>query len=495
GLDFSYKNSISSNDIYGRVSDSDTYSASMNYNVFPQTRYLPRNINGSFTRKLDRTDYLESEDSNEDRNWRTDSFRGSVKFEPAKDLTLEPRYNFNITMDQKDETENNFGESYSLSTRYDRIRGLRPNASYTSSYSETVEETFGAGSGAAGSGIGITGVNKAPGETLNLSLATSLSSSCPIDIGKLSNDGVPGINKLSISPSYSLLRASSYNDENDRPKIGYRMGKDHLLPDSDNLITSRVRHTVSVNNRFNPFEFLGHRVGTKWEDWDFVQTDFDAAYTWEKSNTTGTVSRTRTLTFPDITNKISGVKNFPIFAGMMKRSTVTVSYSRKQTRKVFETVTVKHSPAASWRATWKAGGLRTRFDLSYDYATFNYINEKYEDENDELPPTEKETNISPSFTVNYDWAMPRGFELPFLGTLRWRNELNLEANVSLNQSRYENTANDNSDRWDYSLSGGYYLTTSLHLDITGKYTTFKNISMAGADYNTISVSGNLEIIF
>ena len=64
-------------------------------------------------------------------------------------------------MDQKDETEENFGESYSLATRYDRIRGLRPNASYTSSYSETVEEPFVGGGGTGGAGVGTTGLRKA----------------------------------------------------------------------------------------------------------------------------------------------------------------------------------------------------------------------------------------------------------------------------------------------------------------------------------------------
>ena len=492
-LDLGYKNSYSTNDTYNRVSDADTYTATMNYNVFPQTNYLPRNINASFTRKVDRVDYAKTKDSYEqDRNWRTDTFRGRVKFEPTEDLSLEPGYTYNITVNQMDETEENFAESYSLSTRYDRIRGLRPNASYTSSYSEIVVEDyggFGAG-GLFGDGMGIMGVSKAEGEKLNLGLTTSFTTSCPIDMGKLSNDKAIGINKLSISPSYSLVRGSSYNYENNRPGLTYRLGRDHLLPDSDNLSTSRVRHTVSVNNRFNPLEFLGYRVGTKWEEWDFIQTDFDSSYTWEESNTTGTPSRTRTLTFPDITNKISGVKNFPIFAGMMKRSTVTVSYSRKRTLRKFETITIKHSPSASWRATWKAGSLRTRADFGYDYTIFEYLGSN---QNDTLP--EKETSISPSFTVNYDWAMPKGFKIPLLGTLRWRNELNMESSVSLTQNRYENTSMDNSDRWDYSLSGGYYLTTSLHLNITGRYTSYTNLSTVGADYNTISVFGNLEIIF
>jgi len=394
-----------------------------------------------------------------------------------------------------DETEENFGENYSITTRYDRIRGLRPNITYSTSYSEIIVDDYGDGSGSGGV-VGVMGLTKAKGEKLNLAMTANFSTSCPIDVGKLSNDKITGLNRLSISPSYSLIRASSYNNEDVRPGMGYRLGKDHLLRDSDNLSTSRIRHTASVNNRFNPLEFLGERVGTKWEEWDFIQTDFDGSYTWEESNTTGTILRTRTLTFPDINNKITGVKNFPIFARMMKRSTITVSYSRKRTLRKFDSVTVTHSPSASWRATWKAGGLRTRAEFGYDVAAFNYISDDYRDNiTKELPPTEKEITTKPSFTVNYDWAMPKGFKLPLLGTLRWRNELNIEGSVSLTQTRYENTANDDSDRWDYSLSGGYYLTTSLHLDITGRYTTFANISTTGADYSTISVSGNLEIIF
>jgi hypothetical protein len=491
-LDFDYKNSRSTNDKYARVSNTDTYSASVDYDVFPQTSYLPRNVDVSFTRKLERTRYGKTSKTTADnRDWRTDDLRSSITMEPTKDLKITPSYRYQEIIDRTNWTEESFNESWGFRTGYDRVKGLQPNFSYTSNYRETITEATTDEGNGTGNVLGLGGANIGPNDTIEPSVTSDTTVSCPINVGKLSNEKATGINKLTISPSYSLDRSSSYEGLPGRPKLGYRTGFTTTIEGAGAPRTSRIRHSVSLRNRFNPFEFLGERVGTKWESWDFIQADVDYSYTYERSLTTGTPAVTRTQIFPDVTLKLTGTKNFPIAASILTRSTVTVGYQRKKILREKITRETQHSPYISWRATWPAG-LRTKTDFSYDLTDVRYLEETYQDSDYNW---EKEKAMNPSFTVYYDLAMPKGFKLPLIGTLRWRNELNLQGTVELIRTRVEQGINDDTDQWKYSVSGGYYFTTNLRMDITGSYTTYHNLSQVGTDYSTIGVQGNFEIIF
>jgi hypothetical protein len=493
-LDFAYKNSRSTNDKYARVSNTDTYSASMGYNVFPQTSYLPRNVDVSFTRKLERTKYGKTATTTaDDRDWRTDDLRSSITMEPTRDLKITPSYRYSEIIDRTDWTEESFNESWGFRTTYDRVKGLQPNFSYSSNYRETVTEHTAEDGGTLGISdvLGLGGTNLGPNDTLVPSVTSDLTVSCPVNVGKLSNDKTKGINKLTLSPSYSLDRSSSYEDLTGRPKLRYRTGLTTAIEGAGPPRTSRIRHSVSLKNRFNPFEFLGERKGTKWENWDFIQADVDYSYTHERSLTTGTPSVTKTSIFPDVTLKLTGTKNFPIAAKVLKRSTVTFGYQRKKVLRENVSRETQHSPYISWRATWPAG-VRTKTDFGYELIDVRYLEEAYQFSEFNW---EKEKVMKPSFTVYYDLAMPKGFKIPLIGTLRWRNELNLQGSVELARTRVEHGINDNTDQWNYSVSGGYYFTTNLRMDVTGSYSMYHNLSQVGTDYSTIAVTGNFEIIF
>jgi hypothetical protein len=494
-LDFGYKNARSTNDKYARTSNADTYSASMDYNVFPEKSYLPRNVDVSFTRKIERTRYGKTTTTtDDDRDWRTDDMRSSITMEPTRDLKITPMYQYSEIIDRTDWTEESFNESWGLRTGYDRVKGLTPNFSYSSNYREVVTEHTSEEGGqpaTTGTVLGLGGSNLGPNDTMDPSVTSDLTVSCPISVGKLGNDKVTGLNKLTISPSYSVDRSSSYEDLTSRPKLEYRTGLTTLIEGMGEPRTSRLRHSVSLKNRFNPFEFLGARKGTKWESWDFIQADVDYDYAYERSLTTGTPSVTRTQIFPDVTLKLTGTKNFPIAARALERSTVTVGYQRKLVIRENIARETQHTPYISWRATWP-GGLRTKADYNYDVTEIRYLEKAYQYSQYDW---EREKTGNPAFTVYYDLAMPKGFKIPLIGTLRWRNELNLQGTVELVRTRVEHGLNDNTDQWKYSLSGGYYFTTNLRMDLTGSYTTYHNLSQIGTDYNTIAVQGNFEIIF
>jgi hypothetical protein len=233
------------------------------------------------------------------------------------------------------------------------------------------------------------------------------------------------------------------------------------------------------------------RKGTKWENWDFIQADVDYAYSNELSNTTGGINRTITTTFPDLTFNLYGTKNFPLVAEYLDRSTVVLTYNRRKTYQDFESLEYRDKPGVSWRATWTRT-FRTRSDYYY---TRTKTAELDPDTDQPTGVTELLREKNPSLTLYYDLAMPRGFKVPLLGTIRWRNELNLTAGVDYTQVRGENSSEDDSNEIKYTLSGGYYVTTNLHADVTGSLAEYRNLSEEGQDYTTVGVTGNFEIIF
>jgi len=487
--DFDFRNSDSVNYKFARTVESDTYSGGVDYEIHPRRRYLPVNVRSEFDRQFQKTTYGEKGKETSDTDWVTDDNRNSVKFEPLEDLEITPSYDYEYTRDRVDKTEESFDESYGMRADYFFVKGLRPGTSYTSSYREIAQ----LGGEEEGPDETDRGPTLGRGETLDLSLSTSYNFIVPVDVGKLTDERARGINKWSISPSYELIRSSSYTDMKARAPMRYRIGQNHVLPeltDTPNFINSRRRYTITVNNRFRPLEFLGYREGTKWENWDFIQTDFDYSYSNEFTNTTQTPSRTVSTTFPDVDVQLYGTANFPLVGDYLDRSTVDVTYYRKRTERVGEEYEVKQKPGICWRASWTRN-FRTRADYQYAYTTTGDLDRENNPVGDKRIVKEE----NPSLTVNYDVANPRGFKIPILGTLRWRNELNLTARVSYTKVRGVEAAQDDTDEWEYTASGGYYVTTNLRADVEGTLSRYKNLTSAGLDYVTIGVTGNFVITF
>ncbi|MEE9457995.1 MAG: hypothetical protein V3W11_12690 [bacterium] len=488
--DFSFKNSDSVSYKYGRTVESDIYAGGIDYEVYPRKRYLPTNIRSDFDRDFRKTTYAEEELQSTNTDWVTDDSRSSVKFEPIEDLEVTPSYDYEYARDRVDKTEESFDETYGLRANYFYVKGLRPGTSYTSSYREIVllgtEEQ---------PPTMDRGPNLGQFESLDMSLSTSYNFSVPVDVGKLTGERARGINKWSVTPSYDLVRSSSYTDMSGRAPMWYRIGRNYVLPEfADNYnkyINSRRRYSITVNNRFHPLEFLGYREGTKWENWDFIQTDFDFSYSNELSIITGDPFRTISTTFPDVTCQLYGVKNFPLVAAYLNRSTLVIDYVRRRVYQQNNDVEVQQKPGISWRATWTRN-FRTRADYYYTHTKTQDIDPNTNEPTGDVHLLKEE---NPTLILYYDVANPHGFKVPLLGTLRWRNELNLTAGVSFTRVRGVEATQDDTDEWEYTVSGGYYVTTNLRADVTGTVTRFKNYSGVAQDYMTIGINGNFEIIF
>jgi hypothetical protein len=491
-LDFDFRNSDSVNYKYARVSEADTYSGGADYDIYPRRPYLPVNVRSDFDRQYTQTTYNEKGKESSGTDWVSDDSRSSVKFEPIDDLEITPSYSYGYTWDRITNVEEAFDETYGMRVNYFHVKGLRPGTSYTSGYREDIRLAAEEGGGGESPGED-RGPNLQEGQSLDLNLSSSFNVNVPVDVGKLSDERARGINKWSITPSYDLVRSSSYTEMGARAPYRYRTGLDSVLPGfsgPEHFVSSRRRYSITVNNRLNPLEFLSYRTGTQWENWDFIQADVDYSYTNEISNTFGTPSRIISTTFPDLTFQLYGTENFPLVADYLERSTVVASYYRKKTYAQFRDVEIQQKPGLSWRASWSRN-FRTRADYFYTHNKSQDI----DDADQPTGPVRIVTQENPSLTLYYSVANPKGFKLPLLGTLRWRNELDLTAGVSYIKTRGIEADTYDTNEWRYEVTGGYYLTTSLRADVTGSMTRYRNLSTVTDDYTTVGVRGDFEINF
>jgi len=463
-LSLGYSQSRTDNLRYERVSKVDTYSSTLGYDIPLKFPVMPTNITANFKRSVSRVIYSSEVITDPDESFVTDSLTTSARFEPIRALEFRPGFSYRLIWDRMLNTESSYSEGYSMQVNMTRKQGFRPTASYSSTYTENIVEGTG---------------------KLDVSNNTTISTSSPLEMSQLLGSEKSLVSSLSISPSYSLTRSTSFDDLSVRPDIDYRVGYNTgisgLTPKS-----SRMRHSFSLSNKYRPFQYLAKNFGTKYSNWDCLATTFGITVAHETVSATSSIAKSRSVTFPDIDIRLDGTKNFPIFSGMLLRSTVVVGYRKKNIDVFGISHSTDHNPYFSWRASW-SDTFRTRFDLDYDALSIKEL---------DFGAVRKDRTLKPAITINYDLKMPSGFNIPVLGKIfRFRNELNFQGEISYTRMRTENSGEDSYNRWDASISAGYYITTNLHLTLTTAYANYKNLTRDGRNYSTISFFGTAEAVF
>jgi hypothetical protein len=462
-VNLNYSHTGSSNEKYERQAGSDSYTTSFGYEFPNRIPYLPTNISTTFRRTINKTLYFAQPRTDPDVITHSDYFSSSLRFEPIKRFELRPTYGYGLTWDRVASRLDYYTENYGFSSSMSRITGMRPSFSYSSNYSEDRDYTD----------------NK-----LSVSNSSSITSSFSIEPGRLGNKNIKSINSMSISPTYTLSRSSTYYDVTDRPGFGYRFGYNSILHGFDSR-TLQFRHIIGVSLRFRPFEFMSYK-GEKEKSWDCISATL--SYKLSKTNqyVTGSLTRSRTIDFPGIEIRIDGTKNFPIFAGMLKRSSVVLGYSHSISDYYGYSHSVSHSPLFSWHATW-SDALKTTIDVRYDMD---------KDKDLDFGTSSVTTTFKPSVTIDYNLKMPKGYSIPVLDKIfRMRNELDFIGTITYTRIRNIRAIEDNTNRWDVDVSTGYYITTNLRMTITVSYSKFRNLSEAGQDNSTTNVFFTADALF
>jgi hypothetical protein len=467
-INFSYYDSYSLNKRYAREIRNKSYSLSGSYNFPKGLVIVPSNVTLSYKHSNSKTDYNDPTVIGSNSSSHTDNVSTSVRFEPVDKFEIRPSFAYSYSHNDLDDVEISYSENYGFYTSFSKITGLRPSFSYSSRYSETFDDDE---------------------STYDVSNSSSITSSFQFELGRML--GLKsGFSSISISPSYSLNRYSNYYDLNFRPGFKYKFGYDPILHIPEEPYSANFGHSFTLRTKFRPLEYF-----SKFEDkknLDCITAGINYSYSFDTQFTTGSKTRSKTITFPDVNVRIDGTSNFPIAAKWLKRSSVIVDYSKRISETFEYYRSIKYTPGVSWRATW-SDSLKTTFDFNYTYQKDIDFSQQ-----ELVPDYEPKVTkiISPSITVNYDMKLSKGETIPILSKIfRFRNELDMQGTLTYSRTRYSGEYSyEDLDRWTFNLSAGYYLTSNLHLTISSTYSKYNYLEQT-TDHSSLSFYATFEALF
>jgi hypothetical protein len=474
-LGFSYTDYRGLNETAGRTDHKQTASANFDYSIISDLFFVPTKINARYLYKKDSTDY-EEETGKVDVVTGKDELTTSMTWQFIRGLSLSPSFSFTNTRDLLHSEPVSYTQNAGVMLSFSRFRLAQPSLDVGTTYSELYNPP-----------------TDYLGETRDVSVSNSFSASLPLALGTLLEKW---FGSWTTNLNYSLRRNSTYDDVTRRPPAEYVWGWDHIWHEGGEPTYAGRGYSYLVSNRFRPLEFFRSFDDPELKSYDVLLGEIKYSFSTNLSKAYGSISRTWTEVWPAAELTITGHKYFPIFASLLQHSTVKLSYQKQTTKWIGVSLTRTYTPSVSWRAGW-SDDFSTRLTYTETSTITDESGSVYG-----IGDTHRVTNTySPGASLTYNLELPGSFRIPFLGEdVPLRNELQLTASYSL--SIVENTVSgsgqtppDDTTRHTASVSGGYYLTTNIHANLTLTYEDFTNETSVGYDYSSFEAKLALELKF
>jgi hypothetical protein len=267
-----------------------------------------------------------------------------------------------------------------------------------------------------------------------------------------------------IDTQYSNDYGSTFDERGDRPPFLYRLGMPHTLP-SD---------TLSIRNNDNSFSASTNlailsNLTTRWS------YSLEIDHRWSNTSTLA-----RNTTFPNVQATLSGVDRYiaalfrmdkdnnPVMSGSSLTSSlqVTKRLNCRDSWKDREKYSVGYvmRPLLGWSTNWAFN-----LDTDFAYNTDTSKETTYREESGNLLRTNQTSGVSADVTHRLDAA--RGIHIPWIGTIRLKNEFTTDLSFDYEKSRIENKneatgiVQVEKDQREYSAElGGTY---NFHRNVTG----------------------------
>ncbi|MCX7022217.1 MAG: hypothetical protein NTW26_08120 [bacterium] len=474
-IGFAYTDYRGLNQTAQRNDHEEAMSASFDYSIISELFFVPTKVNARYLYKKDSIAY-------EEETGRVDTVTGkeevttSVTWQFIRGLSFSPNFSFSDTRDLLHVEPVSYTQNSGLMLSFSRFRLAQPSLDFGTTYSELFNPP-----------LGFTGA------TYDVSVSNNFSASLPLSLGTLIEKW---FGSWTTNLNYTLRRSSTYDEVTQKPPPEYVWGWNNIWHEAGEPTYSGRGYSYLISNRFRPLEFFRGFDDPELASYDVLLGEIKYSYSTDLSEAYGSSSRTWTEVWPAAELTITGHKYFPIFAALLQQSTVKLSFQKQTTKWIGVSLSRTYTPGISWRAGW-SDDLSTT--LSYTEAS------TITDESGSaygIGDTHRVTNTyNPGASLTYVVELPGSFRVPFLGEdVPLRNELQLTASYNLtivenSVSGSGQTPPDNTTRHTASLTGGYYLTTNIHANLTLTYEEFTNKTSVGYDYSSFDAKLALELKF
>ena len=448
----------------------------------------------------------------------TENFSGKIPFVPWKGFSFAPSYSLEIIKAKEEGICENFNDKYRsqiirLDSNLRFFPWLNPDFKYQITSSGTYD------------------FYKDEIETITRNSDGELS--CSLMFKKLLPNFVP-LHSLNTENSYKVEAGDSYEIEDEevgKAKSIWNSWKGLWLFDERDKLeypfpipkSFSSRHTRKTMNRWEPFNFLG--LGERFYPLKNMDSTINYSEISDYKETTGSVLKTITKTWPDLVLDIQDIENFFSLNKFISNSQVSINYSQKTVEKQDISKDITNKRGTCWRFSMfrdysvsfeyddihdesrniqdsnkltrdgftREVGLQVGLSLNEWRFTPRYEYSSQQQENEVGEKTKGIIIHSPSLKIYADLKTP-GLKIPYIG-FKLSNRVVVDTLLKYERKEGIEEKKDNTDTYSLDIKGSYDTSENLKVTLGFGGSFFNNRKKEEDNYWSISLSGNLSIIF
>ncbi|MBI5631758.1 MAG: hypothetical protein HY921_12845 [Elusimicrobia bacterium] len=489
-----------------RLDDRKTYSGTLQYGVPWQSRWLPRTIDANYSHSRYDVSFESLAARRVAGNFNTNEFSNTVgtrlTFAPWEGSSFNPNY----SLTKVHENRSDFTGAAERNLRYPKSMnqtvGFTSNFKVTSwlnpqfNYSiDTIENnilsvsTFVVGASTHVFDVGqIKTINRSANGSMNL----------PIALGDIFSSRL--LRSMNIASGYQIQDGDVWNNVESGLSSQYSLWiRTPLRPKGPAAVRQNqtLRDTFNSTQRWSPLEAFDLR-GRK-SAFRTLSLSNNFVRSIQRTDVTGTPSKTISTTFPDAVANISQLEQLWRTESWMSNTQINFKYSAHRVETVGQTINTDQGFGTdlrsivrrrfdtllsyNWRAaanrnllvdanTQKTGHEDATAQVTFDVGKFRFTPKTdYTHDTTSLGTgvrTQDVTVVTPSLLVRADLALPRGLRLPGSSkTLLFSNRIIWTTTMALAERSSPITIADNSRLFTLNTSGDYEIAKNLRMTLNG----------------------------
>ncbi|MBI4386211.1 MAG: hypothetical protein HY551_02400 [Elusimicrobia bacterium] len=492
-----------------RLDDRNTYNSALSYAVPLNSRLLPRTVdlNYSFSRysvSFDKIEVLRSP-GNFNTEELTDAYGTRLSFTPWNGASLNPNYSYTDVRERRSDFTSgsevrlkypkSSNQTAGFSSNFRLLSWLNPSVGYNVN---TIENNILNVSTFIVSGSTLV-FNVGDIKTINRSANGNIS--LPLNVVDIYR-GTRLFRSFSISNGYQLQDGDTYS--NVEKELSTRLALWTRTPlraktAAAQRVNLTTRDTFNSNQRWSPLE--AYSIAGRLGAFKTLAVSNNFVRSLQRTETTGTTSRTISTTLPDIVASLSQLEKLLYADRWMANGQTNIRYSAHDTHNLGLSRDADDNFGMDLR-----GIIRNRFDTAI---TFNFRNSSRRDliqkvvtnrtehkdatlqttfdiNNFRFTPkvdftkdlavqgngiqTQNLTVVTPSVLSRADLSLPRGLVLPFMSRpLLFTNRIIWTSTLSLAIRSSPVTVADNSKLMNFNTSADYEIAKNLRMTLNGAF--------------------------
>ena len=494
-------------DLLTRLDDRQTFSGTLQYGVPSQSRFLPRTVDASAGHtRFDvsfESPQFKTLPGNFDTAERQNSYGLRLTFTPWMGSSFNPTWSMTkVTESRVDSTggtpvssrySKSFSQSLGVSSNYRLLSWLNPQVNYQI---DTIENNI---LSVSTFNVGTSTYVFQPGDIKTVNRSANASISLPITISEIF-PRTKLFRSMNVITGYQLQDGDVWNQvENGFSTQRALWVRTPLRP--ANPVAQRVnltlRDTWNSTQRWSPldgFDLQGRKAALR-----SLSISNNYVLSVQRSEVTGTPSKTVQKTLPDAVASISQLEQLWHTERWMANTQMNVRYARRTTENVGSTLNLEDSLGTDLRTivikrydtlmsynmrvsknkdlrvdanTQSTRHIDSTLQVTFDIRKFRFTPKiDYTSDVSELGTGVKTQDvevITPSVLVRADLALPSGLRLPGSAKpLLFTNRIIWTTTASLAQRRSPITLADNSKLFSLNTSGDYEIAKNLRMTLNG----------------------------